>query len=161
MQHVVAQALSFHQPLDTNMINTHVCNVVPSFQDYIPCIYMRQLTGAATLTLVTFVERVVCIKATSTVIWHHMACMTLSACYVHINISMPLVSENMYNIVIKMLMVMPQICHCSDVPDTWDMTITVILAKLYNVDHMLKQIWRGLIRKYCTAVLSPFLFWNH
>ena len=48
----------------------------------------------------------------------HMAYMTLNARYVHSNIPMPLVSENMYNIVIKMLMVMPQRCHCSDVPGT-------------------------------------------
>ena len=48
----------------------------------------------------------------------HMAYMTLNARYVHSNIHMPLVSENMYNIVIKMLMVMSQICHCSDVPGT-------------------------------------------
>ena len=136
MQHLVAQALSFHQPVDTKMINTHVRNVVPYFQDYTPCICMRQHTGAATLTLVTFVERVVCIKATSTVTWHHMACMTLNARYVHSNISMPLVSENMYNIVIKMVMVISQICRCNAVPGTWDMIIIIILAKLYNVDHM-------------------------
>ena len=152
--------MSYHQPVNTKN-NTHVCNVVPYFQDHPHCVYTRQHTEAATLTLVTFVERVVCIKATSTVTWHPMACMTLSACYVHINISMPMVSENMYNVVIKMLMVMPQRCHCSDVPGTWDMTIIIILAKLYNVDHMLKHIWRGLIRKYCSAVLSSFLFWNH
>ena len=118
LQHLVAQAVSYHQPVNTKMINTHVCNVVPSFQDHTPCIYMRRHTGAATLTLVTFVERVVCIKATSDVTWHHMACMTLSARYVHNNIPMRLVSKNMYNIVIKMLMVMSHRCHSSAVPGT-------------------------------------------
>ena len=110
---------SYHQPVNTKIINTPVCNVVPSFQEHTPCIYIRQHTGAATLTLVTYAERVVCIKANSDVTWHHMACTTLSDCYVHNNIPMPLVSENMYNIVIKMLMVMPQRCHCSAVTCTY------------------------------------------
>ena len=93
LQHLVAHTVSYHQPVNTKMINTHVRNVVPYFQDYTPFICMRRHTGAATLTLVTFVERVVCIKATSTVTWHHMARMTLSAGYVHNNIPMPLVSK--------------------------------------------------------------------
>ena len=114
---LVAHTVSYHQPVNTK-INTHVCNVVPYFQDHPHCVYTRQHTEAATLTLVTFVERDVCLKALSGVTWHHMAYMTLNARYVHSNIPMPLVSENMYNIVIKMLMVMPQRCHCSDVPGT-------------------------------------------
>ena len=78
LQHLVAQAVSYHQPVNTKMINTHVCNVVPSFQDHTPGIYMKQHTGAATLTqFMTFVERVVCLKAIADVTWHHMAYMTL------------------------------------------------------------------------------------
>ena len=79
---------------------------------------MRQHTEAATITLVTFAERGVCLKARSGVTWHHMAYMTLNARYVHSNIHMPLVSDNMYTIVIKMLMVMSLICHCSAVSGT-------------------------------------------
>ena len=67
---------------------------------------------AATITLVTFVERVACLKAISDVTWHRMAYMTLNARYVHTNIPMPLFCPNMYSIVIKMLMVMSQRCHC-------------------------------------------------
>ena len=115
---MVAQAVSYHQPVNTKMINTHVPNVVPYFQDYAPFIYTRRHTGAATLTLVTFVERVVCLNALSGVTWHHMAYMTLNVRYVHSNIPMPLVSENMYTIVIKMLTAMSQICHSSDVLST-------------------------------------------
>ena len=53
LQHLVAQTLSYHQPVNTEMINTHVCNVVPSFQDDTPYIYTRRHTWAATLTPVT------------------------------------------------------------------------------------------------------------
>ena len=111
LQHLVAQAVSYHQPVNTKMINTHVCNVVPSFQDHTPCIYMKRHTGAATLTLVTFVERVVCLRAISDVTWHHMACMTLNARYVQNNIPMPLVCTNTCTIVIKTPMVMSQRCE--------------------------------------------------